>query len=104
MIFSGNNNSILSNALYENFHGIVLSPGITGNVIEYNVVNRNSGSGIALSATSSVVKNNTARGNCTADLADAHPGCSMNIWTSNSFRTDAVLGITDGGPWTGCIQ
>jgi hypothetical protein len=30
-------------------------------------------------------------------------GFSGNVWTGNSFETDLVAGISDGGPGVGCI-
>jgi hypothetical protein len=46
---------------------------------------------------------NTAAGNSVVDLNDGN-ACNLNTWASNTFATDQVAGLSDGGPGVGCIQ
>jgi parallel beta-helix repeat protein len=105
-VFNGNNNTLLGNAANGNFNGILLSTLVNGTVIRDNVANGNLSTGIVISttATSNAVKDNTARGNGTVDLSDGNSGCDTNTWKKNTFGTDSVAGISDGGPGTGCIR
>jgi parallel beta-helix repeat protein len=106
-VFNGNNNTIRGNAANYNNSGIRLaSPGNTGNVAFGNTANGNVSTGIWIIAggTLSVVRKNIAFGNGQVDLYDGNPQCDSNTWMNNTFATDQVVDVSDGGPGVGCIQ
>jgi parallel beta-helix repeat protein len=77
------------------------------NKIAGNSVNGNVQRGISVStlgASKNKITSNTATGNGSVDLEDVNPACDSNTWTGNTFATDLVAGLPDGGPGTGCIQ
>jgi parallel beta-helix repeat protein len=88
--------------------GIEVGPGLgsaTGNLVEGNTANGNSQGILVLDgATSNTIRLNTATGNSVVDLNDSNSACDANVWTTNTFITDLVAGISDGGPGIGCIQ
>jgi len=91
-----------------NSFGIALFPGLgsaTGNLVQGNTANGNAeGILVFTGATSNTVQLNTATGNSDVDLTDVNSSCDSNTWTNNTFVTDRVDGVPDGGPGVGCIQ
>lgn len=106
LIANGNANVIQDNAAIGNFDGISLGESVTGTIIRRNTANGNVSTGIAVSggSTPNSISANTARGNGTADMSDANPGCGANVWKNKLFGTDLVAGVSDGGPSGGCIK
>jgi parallel beta-helix repeat protein len=103
-IFGGTNNVIKQNAVNFNFNGISIdSP---GNYALDNSVNGNSNTGISIGAVgaSSTVRRNTVLGSGVVDMSDGSAECDSNTWKNKIFQTDLVVGVSDGGPGTGCIK
>jgi len=102
---SGDGNSIVGNAADGNGDGISVGA-VTGTLVRDNTANRNRGMGIAIGAggSTSTVTGNTARSNDIVDLSDANADCDANVWKQNTFGSDSVAGVSDGGPGTGCIR
>ena len=103
-IFNGADNVIRNNAVNHNFNGILIeSP---GNLAQGNKASGNVDAGILISqfGAPSTVMRNIALANGGFDLDDFSPGCGMNSWKNNTFRTDVVAGVSDGGPGKGCIR
>jgi len=104
----GSSSTIVSgNTATGNSFGIELAPGLGGaaaNLVESNTTNSN-GQGILVlaGATANTLQLNTAAGNSVVDLNDGN-ACNLNTWASNTFATDQVAGLSDGGPGVGCIQ
>lgn len=105
-ILVGDRNKIAGNSVSNNNNfGILLDT--NRNVVKSNSVNGNVQSGISvgtLGASKNKITSNTATGNGLVDLEDVNPACDSNTWTGNTFATDLVAGLPDGGPGTGCIQ
>jgi parallel beta-helix repeat protein len=105
-ILVGDRNKITGNTISNNnTFGVVLNT--NRNVVKGNTANGNVQSGISvgtLGASKNKVTINKATGNGLVDLDDVNPACDSNTWTGNSFATDLVAGVSDGGPGTGCIQ
>jgi parallel beta-helix repeat protein len=103
-IFNGTENVIRNNAVNNNFAGILIeSP---GNLAHSNTVNGSTDTGISISgdgASSTVIKN-TVLGNGVADMSDGSASCAANVWKNNTFQTDLVVSVSDGGPTAGCIR
>lgn len=99
---------VRGNTVSGNSFGIELAPGLgsaTGNLVQGNTSNGNDQGILVLDgATSNTIRLNTATGNFVVDLNDANSGCDANTWTSNTFATDLVAGVAEGGPGVGCIQ
>ena len=99
---------IRGNTVTGNLFGIEIGPGLgtaTDNVVVGNTTNGNSqGILVQNGATSNTIRMNTATGNGFVDLNDANSGCDANGWANNTFVTDFVAGLSDGGPGVGCIQ
>jgi parallel beta-helix repeat protein len=102
----GQRNKLLGNTVNGNAFGISLSAPASANVVRGNTSNGNVGSGIWVErgAGSNLIESNTALGNPRADLEDMNPGCDANTWNGNTFVTDLVDTMPDGGPGVGCIQ
>lgn len=103
-IFFGTKNLIANNVLNNNFSGIEIeSP---GNVVQGNIVNGSSSSGIFITTlgSPSTVKFNTVLGSGISDMSDDNATCDADIWKKNIFQTDLVVGVSDGGPGTGCVR
>jgi len=101
-IFNGTNNLVANNALNNNFNGIEIeSP---GNLVRGNTVSGSSNTGIFITpvGSPSTVKYNTVLGSGITDMSD--DTCGVNTWRNNTFQTDLVAGVSDGGPGTGCIR
>jgi parallel beta-helix repeat protein len=102
----GNDHNTIRGNIIE---GTVAAGAITiqdsNNTIQENRAIGNPG-GIAIfsGASMNLVQGNTSLGNVLADLSDGNPNCDGNTWTNNTFAIDLVLGASDGGPGTGCIQ
>lgn len=116
------------------FHGIGLYDGATQNLVQGNIVLGCNSAGVALfsgplgqgasenrmirnavnanargiqvetNSTNNRVQDNTALNNTFVDLEDGNPNCDSNSWSHNRFLTDSVVGVSDSGPGTGCIQ
>jgi parallel beta-helix repeat protein len=101
-LFGGSNNGILHNHVFRNFGGFNLVD--IGNLVDDNMVTDNPSYGIAVSTSiaNNLIQNNTVTGSV-FDLSDGNAGCA-NFWQANVFQTDAVAGVSDGGPGAGCIQ
>jgi len=101
-------NTVRGNTVTGNSFGIELGPGLgtaTGNVIVGNTANTNSlGVFVLAGAAANTIRLNTATGNSFVDLSDDNSACDANVWTTNTFVTDLVNGVSDGGPGVGCIQ
>ena len=99
-IFNGTNNLVANNALNNNFNGIEIES--AGNLVRGNTVS-GSHTGIFITpvGSPSTVKYNTVLGSIT-DMSD--DTCGVNTWRNNTFQTDLVAGVSDGGPGTGCIR
>jgi parallel beta-helix repeat protein len=98
-------NKILGNTVNGNASGIFLGPPASGNIIRGNTTNGNdSGIFVNSDATGNLIESNTAQNNGRADLEDRNPGCDANTWSANTFVTDLVDLVSDGGPGVGCIQ
>lgn len=120
-IINGHGNIVRYNAINKNNFGIRLgsavkrngTPGLQNSVIA-NTVNGNSKLGIWIQqifGAPSTIKFNTVLGNGNgdpdeADMFDENAGCGGNNWVplSNTFQTDQVAGLPDGGPGVGCIR
>jgi parallel beta-helix repeat protein len=92
-------------------NGIGIAVGLYGcddanqNTIQNNTVNYNfTGIRVEQNCTGNTLQGNTALTNVNPDMEDDNPGCDTNIWANNTFATDLVAGLSDGGPGTGCIQ
>lgn len=102
-IFNGIANIVFDNVLNNNFNGIgVLS---AGNLAQGNRVSGSKDGGIFISAIGapSAVRQNIVLGN-PIDMSDGTAACGTNSWQNNTFETDQVLGVPDGGPTSGCIR
>lgn len=102
-IVNGTNNIIQANAVNNNANGISIdSP---GNLVRNNTVNGSVNTGIAISTfgAPSTVRRNTVLGNGVTDMSDGSAQCGTNVWRNNTFLTDLVVGVSDGGPNAGCI-
>jgi Right handed beta helix region len=102
-VFGGTGNVVRRNAVNGNANGIVIDA--PGTLAVDNFVNGSRDTGIAVSAVGapSVVKRNTVLGSG-VDLSDGSGACDSNTWNRNTFLTDLVLGLSDGGPAAGCIR
>jgi parallel beta-helix repeat protein len=100
----GTDNIVANNAFDGNFSGILLED--AGNTARDNTIRGSVNSGIAVSSNGSPgnVIHNTVLGSGVADMSDASPSCGANTWTRNTFDTDLVNGVPDGGPHAGCIR
>ena len=102
-IFNGTNNLIRGNAVNGNVNGIGIdSP---GNLARDNTVSGSTNTGIAISTVGapSTVRRNSVLGSGVTDMSDGSANCGTNIWRHNTFHTDLVVGVADGGPGAGCI-
>lgn len=102
-IFNGAVNLVLDNVLNNNFNGIgILS---AGNLAQGNRVSGSKSGGIFISGVGapSAVRQNVVLGN-PIDMSDATAACGTNSWQNNTFETDQVAGVSDGGPASGCIR
>ena len=100
----GNGNQIINNQANDNFNGIILRT--NDNLVDGNMAGSNHSFGIVVDVVGAArnrIQNNSAAGNGFTDLSDANGGCGSNIWLNNSFATDIVAGVSDGGPAAGCI-
>jgi parallel beta-helix repeat protein len=99
-------NTIRGNTASGNQIGIYLSSGAVATAVQTNVASANFVGIVVFSgATGNTLTKNTALGSTSGtDLSDANPGCDSNAWSMNTFATDQVNGLSDGGPGTGCIQ
>jgi len=103
-IINGSNNTVRDNAVNHNSNGIFIdSP---NNRVRENTVNGSSDVGIAVSllGSPSTVRLNTVLGSGNADMTDESLGCGGNTWRNNTFITDLVNGISNGGPNAGCLR
>lgn len=101
VIFYGSGNNVLKNALHGNFNGIgILSP---LNDVYENTVTRSVHTGIVAADEKATITANSVFISGVSDMADATAGCVSNVWTGNTFQTDLVAGLSDGGPGAGCI-
>ena len=112
-VFNGTRNVIRNNAANYNDFGIRIasavnpggSPALRNQVFE-NTVSGNSRVGIWVQeeGSPSVIKLNRVLGSGDADMLDDSTGCGANTWRRNTFLTDLVAGVPDGGPSAGCIH
>jgi len=112
-IFNGTRNVIRNNAANYNDVGIRIasavnpggSPALRNQVFD-NTVSGNSHLGIWVQeeGSPSVIKFNRVLGSGDADMFDDSPGCGANVWRRNTFLTDLMAGLPDGGPGAGCIR
>lgn len=112
-VFNGTRNVIRNNAANYNDFGIRIAsavnpggrPALRNQVFE-NTVSGNSRVGIWIQdeGSPSVIKLNRVLGSGDADMLDDSTGCGANTWRRNTFRTDLVAGLPDGGPSAGCIR
>lgn len=101
-VAGGTGNSIRDNTLRSNFDGIQLQASDT--VVDGNTVTDHAvGIAISEAGATNQIRANTATGN-SVDLADDNDACGTNTWDNNIFETDAVAGVSDGGPAEGCIR
>jgi len=104
LVVQSQDTSIRGNQVNGNLVGISLSTAATNNIVFNNTANNNRSGIIMLpGSTSNAAVGNTALGNA-LDLADGNSGCDSNVWANNTFVTDGVAGVPDGGPGAGCIQ
>lgn len=103
-IFNGSYNIVRDNAVNHNLNGILINT--PNNLVRKNTVNGSSDVGISIGSfgTPSVVRGNTVLGSGNTDMTDDSAGCGANTWRNNTFRTDLVVGVTDGGMNFGCIR
>jgi parallel beta-helix repeat protein len=105
-IHVGERNKIKGNTISNNnTFGVLLRT--NRSTVRGNTVNGNAQVGITvgiLGASKNKITNNTATGNGPLDLQDVNPACDSNTWSGNTFATDEVAGVSDGGPGVGCIQ
>ena len=62
------------------------------------------GISITLQGSPSTVQENTVLGSTLVDMSDNSAACGSNIWKRNTFQTDLVADVSDGGPGAGCIR
>jgi parallel beta-helix repeat protein len=103
-IFNGSYNIIRDNAVNHDLNGIFIDT--PNNRVRNNTVNGSLDVGIAIgsSGSPSVVRYNTVLGSGKTDMSDDSGGCGANIWRDNTFMTDLVNGVPDGGMGSGCIK
>lgn len=105
-IHVGERNKIKGNTISNNnTFGVLLRT--NHSLVRNNAINGNSQVGVSvgvLGASRNKVIENTATGNGSLDLQDVNPACDSNTWSGNTFATDEVAGVSDGGPGVGCIQ
>ncbi len=104
VMFNGNNNIVRDNAINHNRNGILIdSP---NNRVRDNTVNGSADVGISvsISGTPSIVRLNTVLGSGNVDMTDENSGCGANVWRNNTFVTDLVNGIPNGGMNFGCLR
>lgn len=102
-VFNGSGNIVRDNAVNDNQNGIFIdSP---NNRVLDNILSRSFDVGISIgtNGSPSIVRRNTVYRSGNADMTDDSAGCGGNIWRNDSFETDLVAGIPDGGPGVGCI-
>lgn len=103
----GANNRVISNTAIGNGRsGIrIINPAAQNNEVRNNFVNANAeGIRVFLDSKSNKIMFNAAQNSSITDLIDDNPNCDANVWQNNSFATDQVAGVSDGGPGVGCIQ
>lgn len=102
-IANGSNNHLRHNSFNWNANGIMLAH--PGNSVLENKVNGSANTGISIETTGakSTVRRNTVLGSGVTDMSDGSAACDGNVWRNNTFETDLVAGVTDGGPGAGCI-
>jgi len=100
----GIENTVANNELDNNSDGIVLED--KNNLVRDNTIRGSLDVGIYLagSASPSRVMHNAVLGSVLSDISDASRGCGLNEWKRNTFDTDLVGGVSDGGPSAGCIR
>ena len=105
VIWNGTNNIIQNNVTNNNNFGIRLS-GQGRNKVLNNSVSGNTGVGIWLTEIESGTRvlRNTVLGSGEIDMLEDSVGCDSNIWQNNTFQTDLVAGVPNGGPWVPCLQ
>ena len=100
---NGTGNTVQHNAINDNYVGVAVhSP---GNTVQANTVSASS-TGITIDSNgeASTVQGNTVLGSAVVDMADDTAECGASTWQDNTFQTDTVLGVPDGGPGAGCIR
>jgi parallel beta-helix repeat protein len=109
-IFNGTRNTVRNNAANYNDFGIRVAstggnPGQSNKVIA-NTVSGNSHLGIwvQVAGAQSIIRFNTVLGSGETDMLDESNRCGGNTWRNNTFKTDLVAGVSDGGPGVGCIR
>jgi parallel beta-helix repeat protein len=112
-VFNGNNIVIRNNAANKNRIGIALLSTATrdgATVLPHgvldNTVHGNSETGIWITADGApgIVRRNSVFGSGTSDMQDDSLGCAGNTWGNNTFRTDVVAGVPNGGPAVPCLR
>jgi parallel beta-helix repeat protein len=103
-VINGSYNIVRDNAVNHNRNGIFIDT--PNNRVRDNTVNGSTDVGISVGSfgTTNTVRRNTVLGSGNTDMTDDNAGCDANTWRNNTFMTDLVAGVSDGGPNTGCIQ
>ena len=101
---NGTGNTVQHNAINYNYVGVAVHA--PGNTVRANTVSASGGTGITIDTNggASTVQENTVLGSAVVDMADDTAECGANTWQNNTFQTDTVLGVPDGGPAGGCIR
>lgn len=103
-VFNGSNTIIRDNAANHNQNGIFIDS--ANSRVRDNIVSgsANVGINVTTNGSPSVVRFNTVFGSGVTDMVDNSAGCGGNIWRNNSFMTDLVNGIPNGGPNVPCLR
>jgi len=103
-IFNGSNNLVRDNAVNHNHNGIFL--GSPNNRVRENTVNGSTDVGISVTTfgNPSIVRLNTVLGSGNRDMSDDNAGCGGNTWRNNTFVSDFVNNIPNGGMNVGCLR
>lgn len=103
-VFNGSDSTIRDNAVNYNRNGIFLSA--PNNTVRNNTINGSTDVGISITplGSPSDIRRNTVLNSGGTDMTDDSPGCGANTWRNNTFVTDLVNGVPNGGPNVPCLR
>jgi parallel beta-helix repeat protein len=112
-IFNGIGNTVRDNAANRNNFGIRIASAVNPdgladpiNRVLENVISGNSHLGIWVESIliPANIRRNSVFGNGIADMQDDSANCGANTWRNNTFLTDLVAGVPNGGPSMPCLR